>query len=168
VNIELKNVKYAAFASEETSCFQATVYVNGKKAGDVSNDGHGGCHRWDPWELQKQLDEHAKQTLPVEVTEWDDPKKPGEKFVFQPDADHIIDKLLTQHLVAKDLKRALAKKVLFLKDGKIMETRSYTAAELQGLLAVPVRLAGYLTTDQESILNLMPFEAALAIYMGAK
>lgn len=42
-NLELKNVKYAAFASEETHCFSATLYVNGKRFCEVSNDGHGGC-----------------------------------------------------------------------------------------------------------------------------
>lgn len=40
--ITLKNFKHAAFASEETYCFQATVYINGSKAGLASNSGHGG------------------------------------------------------------------------------------------------------------------------------
>ena len=42
MKLELKNIKYAAFASEETPCYQAAVYVDGKKAVLVSNDGHGG------------------------------------------------------------------------------------------------------------------------------
>ena len=41
--IELKNIKYAAFASQETSCYQGTLYVNGKRFANVSNEGHGGC-----------------------------------------------------------------------------------------------------------------------------
>lgn len=41
--IQLKNVKYAAFASEETHCYDASVYFDGKKVGTVKNDGHGGC-----------------------------------------------------------------------------------------------------------------------------
>ena len=46
--IELKNIKYAAFASEETHCYEATLYVNGKRFAHVSNDGHGGCDRQEP------------------------------------------------------------------------------------------------------------------------
>jgi hypothetical protein len=43
MNITLKNFKHAAFASQETYCFEATVYIDGKKAGHASNEGHGGC-----------------------------------------------------------------------------------------------------------------------------
>jgi hypothetical protein len=43
MKITLKNFKHAAFASQETYCFEATVYIDGKKAGTASNEGHGGC-----------------------------------------------------------------------------------------------------------------------------
>jgi hypothetical protein len=43
MQITLKNFKHAAFASQETYCFQATVYVDGIKVGVASNEGHGGC-----------------------------------------------------------------------------------------------------------------------------
>lgn len=42
MNIELKNIKYSQFASHETNCYQASIYVDGRKAGAVDNDGHGG------------------------------------------------------------------------------------------------------------------------------
>jgi hypothetical protein len=47
MQITLKNLKISKFMSEETTCFQATIYVDGKKAGMAQNDGHGGstyCH----------------------------------------------------------------------------------------------------------------------------
>ena len=40
---ELKGIKYAAFASEETACYGASIYRDGRKIGEVSNHGHGGC-----------------------------------------------------------------------------------------------------------------------------
>lgn len=43
MEITLKNLKVIKCMSEETTCFQATVYVDGKKAGTAQNDGHGGC-----------------------------------------------------------------------------------------------------------------------------
>ena len=39
--LELKNIKYFATLSEETPCYEATVYVNDKKAIHVSNRGVG-------------------------------------------------------------------------------------------------------------------------------
>lgn len=43
MKIELKNIKHSAFASQETHCYEASLYIDGKKIGTVSNDGHGGC-----------------------------------------------------------------------------------------------------------------------------
>ena len=31
MKIKIKNIKYAAFQSQETHCFEATVYVDGRK-----------------------------------------------------------------------------------------------------------------------------------------
>lgn len=45
-SLTVKNVKVAEFASEETLCFEASLYVNGKRAAVVSNDGHGGSHSY--------------------------------------------------------------------------------------------------------------------------
>jgi hypothetical protein len=46
--IQLKNIKYASFASQETLCYEASVYFDGKRVGHVANDGHGGCDYQDP------------------------------------------------------------------------------------------------------------------------
>ena len=43
MKIELKNIKLAQFASQETNCYQASIYVDGKKSGTVRNDGQGGA-----------------------------------------------------------------------------------------------------------------------------
>lgn len=46
MKITVKNVKIAQFASEETLCFEASVYLDGKKAFVASNDGRGGCNSY--------------------------------------------------------------------------------------------------------------------------
>ncbi len=43
MEIALKSIKHSAFASQETHCYEANLYIDGKKIGQVSNDGHGGC-----------------------------------------------------------------------------------------------------------------------------
>jgi len=45
---KLKNIKYSDFASHETFCFEATLYINGKRSYIVSNDGQGGCNNYYP------------------------------------------------------------------------------------------------------------------------
>ncbi len=42
MNITLKNIKHAEFASHETNCFTANIYLDKKKIGEAENDGHGG------------------------------------------------------------------------------------------------------------------------------
>ena len=39
MKLELKNIKYFASGSQETPCYTATVYIDGKKAIYVDNDG---------------------------------------------------------------------------------------------------------------------------------
>lgn len=43
MKLELKNIKYFESGSRETPCYNADVFINGKKAIHVYNDGNGGC-----------------------------------------------------------------------------------------------------------------------------
>ena len=42
MKLELKKIKYCKWMSEETHCYSAVVYVDGKATIEVSNEGHGG------------------------------------------------------------------------------------------------------------------------------
>jgi hypothetical protein len=42
MKIELRNIKHSEFASQETHCYEATLYVDGVSWGTVYNEGHGG------------------------------------------------------------------------------------------------------------------------------
>lgn len=72
--LELRGVKYAAFASDETACYRATLYVDGRKFCEVSNDGHGGCDDHfpvkggvAPHDLNEAIFELAKRINPQAV-----------------------------------------------------------------------------------------------------
>lgn len=41
--LELKNIKYFESGSKETPCYNADIFINGKKAINVSNNGCGAC-----------------------------------------------------------------------------------------------------------------------------
>ena len=43
MKLELKNIKHTEWASQETHCFQASLYVDGKAVAIIGNDGQGGC-----------------------------------------------------------------------------------------------------------------------------
>jgi len=47
MKLELKNIKHANWASEETQCYDAVLYVNGEPFLMVSNEGRGGADRDD-------------------------------------------------------------------------------------------------------------------------
>lgn len=167
--IELRNVKHAAFASEETPCFDAAVYIDGTKAGTVSNDGRGGSCMYCPWELHARIEEYAK-TLPIEVTEYDDPQDPTRKMTYQPDADTVVMRALDEFLLSRDLKRDLTKRIIFVAtNGTLRQTRTFKRDEMLRLLSEPDKLQAKL--ESTAILNLLSFADALAIYrekVGAK
>ena len=160
MKIELKNIKYAEFASHETSCYEATIYIDGKKVGTVDNDGQGGTDNVQPWEVAQQIDAYAA-TLPKIVCSFDDPAT-GKPAEMAHNHETIFGELLTDWLHAKDLKRAMAKRILFTgADGKIRETVSLKADQLQLQLARNNLREALKATD---ILNLMPFDQALKTY----
>src|SRR3546814_12398403 len=106
MKIELKNVKYAAFASEETNCFEATVYIDGKRAGTARNEGKGGNTWIEPRALVEQLNAYGK-TLPQKslgLTHDD-----GTPMMYTQDAESLIDDLLTAYLNTRDVKRWLGR-----------------------------------------------------------
>jgi hypothetical protein len=159
MKIELKNVKHSEFASHETSCFEASVYIDGVRAGIVENDGQGGCNRYHPYDLEIKIDTYAK-TLPPRQSKYSD-------LSYDEDADTVIGDLLTEHLYAKDLKRALAKKIMYVKtdDGLIYETIGLSKLELQLYLA-EAKLCNKIheKLKAKTILNILPFTEALSIY----
>jgi hypothetical protein len=160
MKIELRAVKYAAFASEETSCFEATIWVDGKRAGTADNEGRGGHTHIHPRELEKTLDAYAA-TLPRIVTNIKADDEPGGFFTYQPDGAGVIDDLLHDHLTARDLTRALKRHVMFLREGKCYQTKHHASLAFD----TPAALAASLASLKASqILNALPFADALAIY----
>lgn len=52
MNLSLKNIKYCAWASEETPCFQATLHLDNRPFAHIRNDGKGGADHYDPIHLR--------------------------------------------------------------------------------------------------------------------
>lgn len=101
MNITLKNLKIHNDMSQETPCFSATIYADGKSAGKVWNEGCGGCnnYHWDDPQLGKRIEEWA-EAQPT-------------KFQFEK-LDDIISRLMTRMDIHKQVTRWCKKQTLFL------------------------------------------------------
>ncbi len=117
--IELKNVKHMASLSHETHCFTATIYVNGKKAGTAENRGNGG--NTDIYWGDKQLRDKARQyiaTLPTR--HYGDGEAVYSQIV---DEEIYVDDLLQDWLVKKDYRRDIARRLMWIKDGAVYQSK---------------------------------------------
>ena len=153
MNIELKNVKYSEFASHETHCFEATIYVDGKKAGTAENRGYGAPTSIFPMTLHNTLQAYALTLPPIQYDEG--------KHVFLQSADGVIDDLVTAWLYARDLKKAMQKRILFVRGRDMLETKGMDSSSLQKWLTRP-DLQQKLNADK--VLNLLPFGEAVSVY----
>lgn len=148
--VELRNVTHNRRLSEETPAFAADVFIDGKKAGEVRNNGCGGANFYHPPALLFALNGIALKE-PALVAEW------GE---VPCDADTIIARLLDAFLIERDLRRLLKSKVVFVDDGKIWQTPRI------GTFPMLERMAKEKAASGKVVLNLLPFPEALALFTG--
>ena len=161
---ELKNIQYSKFASQETECYQADLWVDGVKIGTVKNDGQGGPdYFWGDEAAWKKANDWCTANLPKEdlgFIGYD-----GKPAFHQPDLENICGDLLTRHLYAKDLKRSLRSKVLVAEAGA--EQGVLSEYSWKGVRKVTKEHIARVRAKRpdDKILNDMPFEAALSLYI---
>jgi hypothetical protein len=156
--VELRNVKHAQFASEETDCFEAAVYIDGVKTGTVSNDGHGGCNRYEPHDLVVTLEAIALQGPRIKT----DCMTKGQFLELDPDADTLIGEKLNAWLQERDFKRLIKRVVIKLPTDKPGEFRIVGTKALKPTPEVLASIARQYPTA--TILNAMPYADALHMY----
>ena len=125
MKLELKNIKHTQWASEETHCYQASLYVDGKPVAIVSNDGHGGCDRdydhpkfkGDYRATMKAVHDYFK-TLPN--TDACDLFPDGMAQELEFWCSDQVNEFLNKKHIMSNVKRIL-KKVSFMQDGKLMQ-----------------------------------------------
>lgn len=155
--IELKRISYNERLSEETSAFSADVWVDGKKQGTCRNGGTGGPTMIYPDSLSRSLNGYGA-TLPRR------PYGHGLDGDYAQNGESLLDDLLMAYLTERDVKRALSRKCLFVKNVgegiRSIKMGTRTAAETATILNKPEYRAKY---DVKLILNLMPIAEAMAI-----
>ena len=104
MKIELKNVKTHADMSEETACFSASIYLEGKRIGLVRNQGCGGPNEY-TW---------TDNTAGRKVEAWAETQETDYEFEK---LDQIIDDLMMKAEEKKQLRRWCKKQTLFVLAG---------------------------------------------------
>jgi len=102
MKIELKRIQFSERMSEETNCFVADLYINGKKVGECKNDGQGGCTDYygnspESNQLIRKAEEYFKSLPKV--------KAEGYDFEYQPTLENAIDEQFELYLKAKEQKK---------------------------------------------------------------
>ena len=160
MKLELKNIKHTEWASQETHCFQASLYVDGKAVAIIGNDGQGGCDyeydhpkcKVDYRATMKAVHAYFK-ALPNEPSEWSEDGFPQQ-------LEYWCAEQINDWLSAKELKRKMKSYVLIqlLSKEGIYQTK-YHPTTTKGEWVIN-KQAG----ETRRILNDMPFDEALAIW----
>jgi hypothetical protein len=166
VDIELRKIKYAAHASEETHCFSADIYVDGLKAGTARNEGRGGPTHILPNALREALDAYGA-TLPRVISPIPDDKDPSGFFSYPQRGETLIDELMSEYFLEREVKRMMTRRILFTVagDAGLFQTTPARAADVRRWLADPA-LATRLKADK--VLNLLPLREAVALFKATQ
>jgi hypothetical protein len=149
-NIELKNIRVLTSMSQETHCYEATLWVDGERWGTVGNAGHGGC---DDVHLEKGRD---LQALEARIKATFEPYQ-GEGMTLEYNLELVCGDLVDAYLAEKEYKRILKKPVFINEAG---EVRNFTMPKGWTLdKALPVLRAKY---PEKRFLNDLPFAEAVA------
>ena len=141
--ITLKSIKYTAWASQETHCFQAVIYLDGKRALNVENDGRGACNNY--WGIKDQTKSEELEMLTKCTKYGADFVKENRDLTMEVDGetidmsdmpdsellDWLIADLVNEHLCLKEMKRCLKSKITFFdgEDKKIYNFKSKPTPE---------------------------------------
>jgi hypothetical protein len=162
VKIELRNIKHAEFASQETNCYSATLIINGEPRGQVSNEGHGGADHFTDHDAERELNQYAA-TLPPKVTDIDDADSPTGKWEMKQTAETLVTDIVTEWLIARDVRKSLRSRIVWLTtDGKTLQTKRMDAVSLARALADPTLKARL--RDCAEVLNLATLDRAIAVF----
>ena len=164
--IEMKNISYYKRGSEETPCYNATVYVNGKKAVEVSNDGHGGSDRQHTYPQcafnLREINDWCINTFGKSTWEYG-----GKTYSTDLDLEHYCHKELYNWLDAKELKKELKKNYVCVEKDKMKDEEFLVTWKRKGNHTDDY-FKNFLKTDYphmvEKCLNFMPFDQALKLF----
>lgn len=159
MRITLKNIKIMSSMSRETECFSASLWLDDKKVGEVSNRGVGGAHEFWPTSLGPMLDRYAATQ----------PKVESAYGPLTCSADLLVNRALEEAETGRAVRAAVAEfergmkaKLYFVgTDGKVYSAK---CADVAAVVA-KAQDAGYRAQRGiAKVINELPRDEAVAIY----
>lgn len=143
MNIELKRISIYDRMSEETTAFNADLWVNGKKIGEASNEGHGGPTSYgainndEARKLLAQAEAYCK-TLPPVTSEV---VFAGEEpFTYDQTLETFIDDLIEKECERKE-KAKLEKKMAKEMDKGIVYGKYNKSGVVYGVITLKAKIS---------------------------
>ena len=163
MKLELKNIKHSDFASQETFCYEAKIYLDGKPLAHVENDGRGGSDlqlqhpsftrsnfRKDFWDIMREIDKYFEDQPTEKVTFGD------HTWDSQPSLESWCYDEVHKWLLSKDLKRSLKKGTLIQDGDKLLQWKGFIkSSEIKK------------HHPKAIIFNDLPFDKALETYVNS-
>ena len=161
MQIELKNFKHSEFASHETHCYEATIWIDGKRSFLAHNDGQGGSDHYYPLINSTEARTEFNAVMEKIEAHCNSLPKYGSEFGGEDDMpmnlEILIGDLINSTLSRKNLKRILKKKIVTLEHDE-MWTYKYSGSERIVIDKIKEK------KPNVTILNDLPFDDALEIF----
>ena len=120
--ITLKNIKFSAWASEETHCFQATIYMDGERAMKVSNEGHGGPNQYyhTSGQSHQEFMEQFNRAIGIgtDYVRCKESKEEWEEWINELAGtsellDWLVNDLMNEHFILKEMRTKMKKTTFY-------------------------------------------------------
>ena len=106
LRIDVRNVRVNQALSQETSCFSATLYVDGRRVGTAGNRGEGGCNEYDvARDILEKMEKSAREWCAGNVDWW--------KPEYLEALDAMIGELIDRKEEEKFVRRRAGSQTLF-------------------------------------------------------
>ena len=159
--IELRKFKHAEFASEETNCFEAEVWVNGRPGFHAKNDGRGGYDHYTPISYDdkgRANEEIARAILRAHAASLPPRKHGYGDGAYTVSVETLIGDAVAAKLAEREVDRLVRKMgaaVLTIEGGKLLSRKGQPVAAV----------AAYLkrTKPDAVVLNTLPESEARAV-----
>lgn len=115
--LELRNLRVNRRLSEETPCYSADLYVDGRLTARVGNRGHGGSDEW--YDVHRPNDHEAYRLLNERVGR-EYPPLDMSAYGMEPlraDIVLVCHRLVEESMLREDMAKLMRRAVAFFKDG---------------------------------------------------
>ena len=129
--ITLKNIKYSSRFSRETPCFQATIYMYGKRAMKVDNDGRGGPNQYYHTNGQSREEFNRQFEKAIQIAaDYAEEKTPTSYLL-----DELVNDLMNEYFALKQMRNKMKTKTICY-DKKLKKVFQYKQKPTPEALAV--------------------------------